>query len=692
MFRDLIKDILEDISNIESNISQRQNIVKRCPLCNVEFKVLNIKFPDGTVLKIEQCPECSALWFDKGELTKALEISLKDIEKFFPSVSKKSIKGSGKRICPVCSSSMRLVNYSMDSNIWVDVCSCGIFLDAGELELIKLYSLNPKTTKFDYVEDISYSKTPSNLSSSPTSITPRIPPTSTTSTASFDKNVSEIINEVNLIKQDIEDLKKSILNKVKTFENKIKEKDLKYLLAFYKDPFKEEKIKLNTIKNRINVLKVKVNNLSINDKSTVEEIINYIDSLEKFILNRENSINIRVEELKIDEENKKKIETVYKTDKTEILQSQTLQSQTQTVESPKQTLTTSKQLSTSEISTTASSVFGISSSSLDSSSSLKDATLSTPSSTSSTPTSNVFTSISKSELDKDKLISLKVNKIKLSFYVNFLNYFTADSNSIIILSDSKLFLLNLNTLTKDKVDLKEIKSSYLSLRFKNISFIDNKIYILGTSGQILQISDLNNLLNNLELNQNNSVLYKVGYGDINNLLKFNSDKYLIITNGKLYLVDSNFKVLQEKSINIVNGINYNGNLIFSNSSGEILYLDNNLEIKNKLSTQSFYAIKSFKVLNNSLFGVSSGFIVIIEGDNIRKISLPKSFIEVNDISYIKGIYFIVGSSGALLYTLNLKDIFDYNTGIYDSINSIIKINDSFILLLCNNATFLSVEF
>ncbi len=187
MFRDLIKDVLNDINTLDTSKAQK-NIIKRCPLCNVEFKVLNIKFPDGSVLKIEQCPNCSGLWFDKGELTKALEISLKDIEKFFPSTLGKSIKGSGKRLCPVCSAPMKLINYSMDSNIWVDVCSCGIFLDAGELELIKLYSLNPKTFKVDYLEEVNKDTVSASSFSG-------------SSTSELNKNLNEIISEIDILKK-----------------------------------------------------------------------------------------------------------------------------------------------------------------------------------------------------------------------------------------------------------------------------------------------------------------------------------------------------------------------------------------------------------------------------------------------------------------------------------------------------------
>jgi Zn-finger nucleic acid-binding protein len=295
MFKDLIKDIINEVNSIKDLASKQENLIRKCPLCNIEFNILNIKFPDGSILKIEQCQKCSSLWFDKGELTKALEISLKDIEKFFPSTSGKSIKGSGKRLCPVCSNPMKLINYSMDSNIWVDVCSCGIFLDAGELELIKLYSLNPKTFKGEYVEDTTFSSTAYSKLDNTQVVDQKL------------KNINEILEDVNSLKKDIQELKDSILSKVKNIETELKNKNIKYLLSIYKDPLKEEKLKLNQIKNRIDLIKEKINrfNLGIKDIKDFEEIIILVDSLDKFIKTREYSINLRIEEVQKEQEKPK---------------------------------------------------------------------------------------------------------------------------------------------------------------------------------------------------------------------------------------------------------------------------------------------------------------------------------------------------------------------------------------------------
>jgi len=35
----------------------------KCPLCNVEMKVLILKG-----VEIDKCPECSGIWLDKGEM------------------------------------------------------------------------------------------------------------------------------------------------------------------------------------------------------------------------------------------------------------------------------------------------------------------------------------------------------------------------------------------------------------------------------------------------------------------------------------------------------------------------------------------------------------------------------------------------------------------------------------------------
>jgi Zn-finger nucleic acid-binding protein len=646
MFKDLIKDIINEVNSIKDLGTKQENLIRKCPLCDIEFRILNIKFPDGSILKIDQCPQCSSLWFDKGELTKALEISLKDIEKFFPSTSGKSIKGSGKRLCPVCSNPMKLINYSMDSNIWVDVCSCGIFLDAGELELIKLYSLNPKTFKGEYVEDATFSSTALN------------------NTQVVDqklKNINEILEDVNLLKKDIQELKDSILSKVKNIETELKNKNIKYLLSIYKDPLKEEKVKLKQVKNRVDLIKEKINqfNIDIKDIKDFEEIIILVDSLDKFIKTREYSINLRIEEAQKEQEKikeKQKAEQLIK-DLTkveqkienEIINEKKMIEQQQIKQEVKQEIK-QEQKEFNKNPVYIESIQNIS----------------------------------------QKQINIKINKIKFNFYSNLLNYFTYDSK-VILLGENKLFLFDLTALNQGNLDFKEIKISYLANRFRGLSFIDNKLFIYGNSGSIFMLYDLNDLINSLNLSEKNTLSFKVGYSDINNIVKFDNDEYLVVVNSKLYLVDKDFKILKEKSFNVINGINYKDNLIFSNSSGEIVFLNSNLEVDKKISTGSFYSIKNFKVINDKVFALSTGFIGYIENENFKKISLPKSFIEINDINYINDIYFIVGNSGSLFYTNNLSDITDFNTGIYENINSILKVNDNLILSLCNSATLLKIE-
>ena len=656
MFKDLIKDIINEVNSIKDSAPSRESLVRKCPLCNIEFKILNIKFPDGSILKIEQCSECYSLWFDKGELTKALEISLKDIEKFFPSASGKSIKGSGKRLCPVCSNPMKLINYSMDSNIWVDVCSCGVFLDAGELELIKLYSLNPKTFKVEYVEDATFSSTVYSKLDNTQLIDQKI------------KNVNEIMEDVDLLKKDIQEIKNSILSKVKNIETELKNKNIKYLLSIYKDPFKEEKVKINQIKNRIDLIKEKIKdfNLDIKDIKDFEETIVLVDSMTKFIKTREYSINLRIEEVqkeqeKLKEEQKteqlikdfnkveQKIENIENKVINEIKTFEEQQVKQQVKQEVKQEIKEEQKEFNKNLTYTES---------------IKNIT--------------------------QQKISIKVNKIKFNFYSNLLNYFTYDSK-IILLGENKLFLFDLSNLNQENLDFKEIKINYLVSRFRGLTFVDNKLFIYGNSGSIFMIYDLNDLINSLNLSERNTLSFKVGYSDINNVVKFDNDKYLVVVNSKLYLVDNDFKILQEKSFNVINGINYKSNLIFSNSSGEIVFLNSSLEVYKKINTGSFYSIKNFKVVNNNLFALSTGFVGYIENENFKKVALPKSFIDINDINYINGIYFIVGASGGLFYTNNLVDIVDFNTGIYENINSVLVINANLILGLCNGATLLKIE-
>ncbi|MBT8352147.1 MAG: zf-TFIIB domain-containing protein [Deltaproteobacteria bacterium] len=115
-----------------------------CPVCHIELKNSHISGID-----LDICIKCEGIWFDRGELQPIINNLLSsDIVENIPlqeALRKKPIPISEEQnrnlLCPHCKKHLDLINYSFDSNVFVDKCSLcnGIWTDKGELLAIAKY-------------------------------------------------------------------------------------------------------------------------------------------------------------------------------------------------------------------------------------------------------------------------------------------------------------------------------------------------------------------------------------------------------------------------------------------------------------------------------------------------------------------------------------------------------------------------
>ncbi len=156
-----LNDLLNQMKNLTGEGKHAKPTVRLCPVDSAKMEVMRIKFKTGEVVEIDRCPACGGIWLDRGELNQLIRVPAKQIERIFGTLGRKvSVKGSGEnRQCPVCGSLMITYNYDYRSGIWLDACpkGHGIWLDAGELLLLKLYL--EKGQRFESVAHLSDIKT-----------------------------------------------------------------------------------------------------------------------------------------------------------------------------------------------------------------------------------------------------------------------------------------------------------------------------------------------------------------------------------------------------------------------------------------------------------------------------------------------------------------------------------------------------
>lgn len=106
--------------------------------CPVDGSKLESRTIDS--IKVEECVQCKGLWFEGGELSKALDEADPDIAWLdFDLWSEHGFFSAewSARECPQCGSSMAAISYG-DSGVTVDYCSQGhgTWLDKGEFDAI----------------------------------------------------------------------------------------------------------------------------------------------------------------------------------------------------------------------------------------------------------------------------------------------------------------------------------------------------------------------------------------------------------------------------------------------------------------------------------------------------------------------------------------------------------------------------
>ncbi len=103
---------------------------------------------DGTVLEthpineiiIEECAQCGGIWFEGGELRKAMEESDPDLSwldfDLWSDQESFAVDWSSRK-CPQCGRNMATISYA-DTGVMVDYCADGhgVWLDKGEFQTI----------------------------------------------------------------------------------------------------------------------------------------------------------------------------------------------------------------------------------------------------------------------------------------------------------------------------------------------------------------------------------------------------------------------------------------------------------------------------------------------------------------------------------------------------------------------------
>jgi len=108
-----------------------------CPRCDIPMATINVG--QGKPFLIEQCPQCSGLFFDPGEVEALLEDSVAHVYDFdlaaLETLTRETYRPDPVIYlkCPVCQTLMNRQNFGERSGVVVDRCKAhGVWLDSGE--------------------------------------------------------------------------------------------------------------------------------------------------------------------------------------------------------------------------------------------------------------------------------------------------------------------------------------------------------------------------------------------------------------------------------------------------------------------------------------------------------------------------------------------------------------------------------
>jgi len=113
---------------------------KTCPHC-----AIGLEHRDYEGVHLDECCRCGGIWADTGELGLVLkrrkEVFSPDQKKAAENVSNRPTEEVNRPpvLCPVCKDVMERVIYGYDTDIVVDKCAHGTWLDKGEIERVQAY-------------------------------------------------------------------------------------------------------------------------------------------------------------------------------------------------------------------------------------------------------------------------------------------------------------------------------------------------------------------------------------------------------------------------------------------------------------------------------------------------------------------------------------------------------------------------
>lgn len=106
----------------------------KCAKCEGVLQKVNL----GEV-EVDQCPECSGIWFDFGELDRILEED--DISKLRDNIDNSAAEDVLRSACPACGGAGKMIQCAslQVHGLHIDTCKVcyGQWLDGGELEKLK---------------------------------------------------------------------------------------------------------------------------------------------------------------------------------------------------------------------------------------------------------------------------------------------------------------------------------------------------------------------------------------------------------------------------------------------------------------------------------------------------------------------------------------------------------------------------
>lgn len=95
-------------------------------------------------VQIDECPSCSSVWLDRGELSEIVERQTVQFTAHEKAMALQSVANdpSADKIyhCPRCNAEMKKFNYALHSGVIIDRCpnQHGVWLDRNELEAIQI--------------------------------------------------------------------------------------------------------------------------------------------------------------------------------------------------------------------------------------------------------------------------------------------------------------------------------------------------------------------------------------------------------------------------------------------------------------------------------------------------------------------------------------------------------------------------